>query len=231
LKVSLDREVKMIADRIEKLKGIIVDYASLIEDMIDKSVRGLIEKNEEKLISVIEDYEPNANEREIEIEEMCVELIAQFQPRAKDLRIVLMILKMNNDLERMGDHSVNIAQSALSLIEFPEIKPLFELPELSEETKRMLNDSIDAFINEDATKSKEVCERDNIIDNLRNKILKESIDYMIKEPMTIERNMHLIRITKNLERIADLSTNVCEDVIYVVKGKVIKHHLEDKQFD
>jgi phosphate transport system protein len=221
----------MIADRIEKLKGIIVDYASLIEGMIDRSVRGLVEKNKEKLISVIEDDELNANEREIEIEEMCVELIAQFQPRAKDLRIVLMILKMNNDLERMGDHSVNIAQSALSLLEFPEIKPLFELPELSEETKRMLNDSIDAFINEDAIKSKEVCERDNVIDNLRNKILKESIDDMIKDPMTIEHNMHLIRITKNLERIADLSTNVCEDVIYVVKGKVIKHHLEEKQTD
>lgn len=221
----------MIANRIEKLKGIIVDYASLIEDMIDKSVKGLIEKNEEKLISVIEDDEPNANDREIEIEEMCVEIIAQFQPRAKDLRIVLMILKMNNDLERMGDLAVNIAQSSVYLIERPELKTLHELTKLSEETKSMLNDSINAFIKEDESKAKNVCERDNIVDDLRDKILRTSIDKMIEDPTIIERKMHLIRITKNLERIADLSTNICEDVIYVVKGKVIKHHLEDKQID
>ena len=221
----------MIVDKIEKLKGIIVDYASLIEDMIDKSVKGLIEKNKEKLISVIEDDEPNANNREIEIEEMCVELIAQFEPRAKYLRVVLMILKMNNDLERMGDLAVNIAQSSVYLIERPDVKILLELPKLSEETKGMLNKSINAFINEDTSQAREVCERDSIVDNLRDKILRDSIDNMIKDPTTIERTMHLIRITKNLERIADLSTNICEDVIYVVKGKVIKHHLEEKRTD
>ncbi|MCK4322844.1 phosphate signaling complex protein PhoU [candidate division WOR-3 bacterium] len=219
----------MMAERIARLKGIIVDYASLVENMIDKSMKGLSKKNRDMLVSVIEEDEPRANNYEIEIEEICVELIAQFEPKAKDLRIVLMVLKMNNDLERMGDHAVNIAQSALSLIEMPEIKPLFDLPELSEETKRMLNNSIDAFINEDTSKAKEVCERDSVVDDLRDRILRKSIDNMIDDPSTIERNMHLIRITKNLERIADLSTNICEDVIYMVKGKVIKHHLENKR--
>lgn len=218
----------MMAERIARLKGTIVDYASIIENMIDKSMKGLSIKNRDMLVSVIEEDEPRANNYEIEIEEICVELIAQFEPKAKDLRIVLMVLKMNNDLERMGDHAVNIAQSALSLIEMPEIKPLFDLPELSEETKRMLNNSIDAFINEDTSKAKEVCERDSVVDDLRDRILRNSIDNMIDDPSTIEWNMHLIRITKNLERIADLSTNVCEDVIYVVKGKVIKHHLEER---
>ena len=103
--------------------------------------------------------------------------------------------------------------------------------ELSEETKKMLNNSIDAFINEDTSKAKEVCGRDSVVDDLRDRILRNSIDNMIDDPSTIERNMHLIRITKNLERIADLSTNVCEDVIYVVEGKVIKHHLEERKAD
>ena len=219
----------MMAERIARLKEIIVDYESLVENMIAKSMKGLSKKNRDMLVSVIEEDEPRANNYEIEIEEICVELIAQFEPKAKDLRIVLMVLKMNNDLERMGDHAVNIAQSALSLIEMPEIKPLFDLPELSEETKRMLNNSIDAFINEDTSKAKEVCERDSVVDDLRDRILRKSIDNMIDDPSTIERNMHLIRITKNLERIADLSTNICEDVIYMVKGKVIKHHLENKR--
>lgn len=221
----------MMVERIERLKGIIVDYASLIENMIDESIKGLAERNREKLISVIEKDETASNDREIEIEELCVELIAKFQPKAKDLRVVLMILKMNNDLERMGDHAVNIAQSSAFLIERPEVTTLLELPKLSFETKGMLNDSIDAFINEDPSKARRVCERDNIVDALRDKILMELIENMIKDPTNIERDMHLIRITKNLERIADLSTNICEDVIYMVKGKVIKHHLEERKAD
>jgi phosphate transport system protein len=217
----------MVREKIEVLKGEIVDYASLIENMIDKSIKGLTDKNKENLVSVIEGDEPNANNHEIEIEEHCVELIAQFQPKAKDLRIVLMILKMNNDLERMGDHAVNIAESSAFLIERPKVKTLFELTKLSNETKRMLNDSINTFINEDASKAKEVCERDSIVDDLRDKILRELIENMIEDPATIERNMHLLRITKNLERIADLSTNISEDTIYMVEGRVIKHHKEN----
>jgi len=217
--------VKML----EVPKGEIVDYASLVENMIDKSIKGLTDKNKENLVSVIEEDEPNANGSEIEIEEHCVELIAQFQPKAKDLRIVLMILKMNNDLERMGDHAVNIAESSLFLIERQPIKLEVDLQGLASETTKMLNDSINTFINEDASKAKEVCVRDSIVDDLRDKILRELIENMIEDPVTIERNMHLLRITKNLERIADLSTNISEDTIYMVEGRVIKHHLENNQ--
>ena len=217
----------MMAERIESLKGIIVDFASLVENMIDKSIKGLTERNLKILTSIIEEDEPNANNHEIEIEEHCVELIAQFEPKAKDLRIVLMILKMNNDLERMGDHAVNIAESSSFLIERPKVKTLFEVTKLSNETKRMLSDSINTFINEDASKAKKVCERDSIVDDLRDKILRELIENMIEDPATIERNMHLLRITKNLERIADLATNISEDTIYMVEGRVIKHHKEN----
>ncbi len=219
----------MLKERIETLKGIIVNYASLVENMIGKSVKGLIKKDKGLPISVIEEDEPSANDREIEIEELCMELIAQFQPKAKDLRIILMILKMNNDLERMADHAVNIAESAAFLIERQELKTLLELPRLSRETIKMLSDSIDAFIKEDASKVKRVCARDNVVDGLRDRVLRDLIENMIQDHTTIERCMHLSRITKNLERIADLSTNICEGVIYMVKGKVIKHHLENKQ--
>jgi len=211
------------------LKGEIVDYASLIENMIDKSIEGLTDKNKEILVSVIEEDEPSANGREIKIEELCVELIAQFQPKAKDLRIVLMILKMNNDLERIGDHAVNIAESSLFLIERQPIRLEVDLQGLAGETTKMLNDSINAFINKNTQKAKGVCKRDNIVDALRDEILMKFIECMIEDPATIERLMHLIRITKNLERIADLSTNICEDVIYMVEGRIIKHHLENNQ--
>ncbi len=163
----------------------------------------------------------------MEIDELCAHLLAQFQPAAKHLRTVLMILKMSNDLERMGDHAVNMCQSALYLIERPQIKPLVDLPRMAEETTKMLKDSISAFINEDSSLARNVCERDSMVDQLRDQIWRELISIMTSHQEAIERALNLMRFSRNLERISDLTTNICEDVIFMVEGRVIKHHRDE----
>lgn len=219
----------MLEERIKSLKKEIVNYASLVELMIEKSIDGLSKRQKDLLESVIEEHEIKANEMEVQIEEHCVGTIAQFEPKARDLRLILMILKMNNDLERMGDHAVNIADSASFLIELPVEESMEEILNLADETKSMLKDSVDSFIESDTEKAESVCERDDIADDLRDRIIRTSIKNMCAEPDTldsIDQRMHIIRIAKNLERMADLSTNICEDTIYTVKGKDIKHHRE-----
>ncbi|MCX7705879.1 MAG: phosphate signaling complex protein PhoU [bacterium] len=215
----------MIETRLQEVKQRLVEFSLLTEKMIEDSIKGLLKKNPDLLKHVIDVDEPQTNKLELEIEELCVEIIAQFAPKASHLRTILMILKINNDLERMGDHAVNICESALFLIERPDVKPLIDIPRMAELTVKMLDDSLKSYIDQNPELAKEVCRRDENVDNLRNQILRELITYMINDPTTIERALHLLRIAQNLERIADLSTNVCEDVVFMVEGKVIKHHI------
>jgi phosphate transport system protein len=214
----------MLEDRISDLKRELTGYAGLVQGMIEKSIKGLLDRDAFLLEEVIEKEEPKVNDGEIAIDELCANLIAQFQPMAKDLRTILMVLGMNKDLERIGDHAVNIAEKALFLIERPPVKPLLDIPRMAEEVKTMVKDSITSFLNEDAVLAKKVCERDSIVDDLKAQILRELITYMTSDPSTIERALRLLDIAGNLERIADLSTNIGEDVIYMAEGKVIKHH-------
>lgn len=213
----------MLGERLDEVKEKLMQSASLVESMVEKSIRGLTQKDEEVLLEVIERDEPRENELEVEIDETCIHLIACYQPQARDLRTIMMVSKMNNDLERMGDEAVNISEGALFLIKRPEVKPLIDIPKMAEETGKMIRDSLDSFIEQDTQLAKDVCERDDIVDGLRDQVLKELIALMASDPTTIERSNHLIRISRSLERIADLSTNICEDVIYMVEGKTIKH--------
>ncbi|KPK73656.1 hypothetical protein AMJ87_01175 [candidate division WOR_3 bacterium SM23_60] len=217
----------MIEEKIQELKAELVEYSMLVVTMVENCARGLVEKNEDLLHDLIEKDEPRANDYEIELDEMCTTYIVKYQPKAKDLRTILMILKMNNDLERIADHAVNISQSALYLIEQPLVKPLIDIPRMADTVSKMFNDGVAAFVHENSNLANDVCARDNAVDALRDQILRELITYMISDPSTIERSLHLIRISKDLERIADLSTNICEDVIFLVEGKVIKHHFEE----
>jgi phosphate transport system protein len=218
----------MLEEKISILKKKIVEFCLLVEKMIYESINGLLNKNSEVLKKVIYEEEVLANNFEIEIDELSIETIAQYQPKAKNLRTILMILKINNDLERMGDHAVNISESSLFLIERPMVKPLIDIPRMAEKTIEMVKESVNSFINENSSIARKICIEDEIIDNLRDQIARELITYMTSDPNTIERSLHLLRITQNLERIADLSTNICEDVIYMVEGKIIKHHFEEK---
>jgi phosphate transport system protein len=219
----------MLEEKITNLKRQLVAYAGLVESMIEKAVNGLLQKDGDLLVDVIEVDEPRANELEVEIDELCTEVIAQFQPRAKALRTILIVMKMNNDLERMGDHAVNVAQSSAYLIERPPVKPYIDIPRMAAVATKMLKDSIVAFIEEDVRLARSVCERDNEVDDLAVQVMRDLITFMAADPRTIERSLHLIRISGNLERLADLSTNICEDVIFMVEGTVIKHHFDEEE--
>ena len=210
--------------KINRLKKELLEYATLVEGMIEKAVRGLLESDAGTLNSVINEDEPRANDFELMLDEMCIAAIAQHQPAGKPLRTIMMISNINSTLERIGDHAVTICESSLFLIERPAVKPLIDIPRMAEVVKGMIEDSITSFVNEDADLAKSVCERDSIVDGLRNQIARELITFMSSDPSTIERSLHLMKISSNLERVADLCTNICEDVIYMVKGKVIKHH-------
>ena len=208
------------------MKKDLVEYATLVEKMIGKSIIGLKEKDAHILNDVIENDEPKANNFEVLLDEKCISIIAQHQPAGKTLRTILMMSNINSNLERMGDHAVTICESSLYLIERPPVKPLIDIPRMAEVVEGMIADSISSFVNEDADLAKNVCERDSVVDGLRNQISRELITFMSSDPTTIERSLHLMKISSNLERVADLTTNICEDVIYMVKGKVIKHHVD-----
>ncbi len=214
----------MLEEKIKQLTFSINDFCQLSRKMIELSLDGLIENKKSFLHEVIEKYEPKANRLEIEIDNLCTVIIAQYEPKAKNLRKILMIMKMNNDLERICDHAVNIAQSAEYLIKNAPLKPYLDLPIMATKTIEMLNDSFKSFYKEDTKLAENVCSRDNIVDNLNEQITRELITYMTAaEPDTIKKALEIIKITKNLERIADLSTNIAEDVIYYVEGENIKH--------
>lgn len=217
----------MIEQEIQRLKENIIAYASFTAKMIEESITGLLEKNEKLLNKVIQEAEEEANHTEIEIEELCIEAIARYEPKAKNLRTVLMIMKITNDLERIGDEAVNIAQASLFLIKKPEVKKLIDIPRMAELSVKMMKDSIQSFVTENSILAREICTRDDVVDNLRDQIIRELITYMITDPTTIERALQLMRIARSLERVADLSTNFCEDVVFIVEGKNIKHHAEE----
>ncbi len=213
----------MLEKRISILKEKLLKMANIAEEMVNGSMKALVEKDEELARKVKFESEPIVNNLEIEIDEYAVETLALFQPKARDLRTVVMILKMNNDLERVGDLATNIAEFAMELIPQPDVKPYIDLPRMSHIAVEMLDDAITAFISQDAKLGRDVCRRDDIVDNLNEQIIRELLTFMIQDPKTIGRSLLIIRISENLERVADLATNIGEDVVYIVESEIIKH--------
>lgn len=182
----------MLAEKITNIKKKLIEYANLVENMIDDTLEGLLDKEKELLIKVIEKDEIASNKFELELEELCITAIAQFQPKARDLRTIITGLKINNDLERIADHAVNIAESSLFLIERPTVKPFLDIPRMSQIAVKMLKDSIIAFINEDVELAYNVCLRDENVDALRDQVLRELIMLMSSNPATIERSFQIL---------------------------------------
>ncbi len=218
----------MLEKRIAILKEKLLKMANLSEEMVNRSMEALIKKSEELARKVKFEEEPIINNLEIEIDEYAIETLARFEPRAKDLRTVVMILKMNNDLERVGDLATNIAEFAMELIPQPNVKPYVDLPRMANIAVNMLDDAITAFISQDSNLGRDVCKRDDLVDNLNEQIIRELLTFMIQDPQTIGRSLLIIRISENLERIADLATNIGEDVVYIVESAIIKHRANKK---
>jgi phosphate transport system protein len=210
--------------QLSPLRERLVTYARFVEQMIAKSRDAMVERRRDLLADIIGRDEPRANESEMDIEEEGTSLIAQHQPMARDLRTVLMVLHMTNDLERMADHAVNIAEAVGEHVENPVSPPDGEVMRMFEVTLRMVDDAIRAFIEEDAALGQSVCEQDEVVDSLAAGTLERLSGTMTSDPASVTHNLAFLKVAANLERIADLSTNIGEDVIYMVIGKVIKHH-------
>lgn len=213
----------MLKIKLQELKRQVINQSNIIEKMINNSIDGLIKRDKSTLDLVISTQEPKVNTNEMIIDEICLNSIALYHPEASDLRIILMIQKINNDLERMGDLAVNICEDAHYLITRPEIKSYVDLPKMAEKTICMVKNSIVSFIDKDINLANNVLNSDDIVDDLQDVIIKDIESIMLKQSDVIKRSLKVLNIASHLERIADLSTNIAEDVIFMVKGKVVKH--------
>ena len=197
------------------------------EAALGLAVEALLDRDAEKARQVIR-TDRIIDNMEMEIEEQCINLLALHQPMARDLRMLTSALKIANDLERVGDHAVNIAQSAERLAEARAIAPEPEIVEMARLSREMLSDALEAFIRGDAQAGREVCLRDDKVDALHRSVFRILLTHMMEDPHTIGTGMELFLVSRNLERVADLATNVGEDVVFLVEGKTIKHHAEDR---
>ncbi|HET7321656.1 MAG TPA: phosphate signaling complex protein PhoU [Longimicrobiaceae bacterium] len=210
------------------LKALLLEMSSLAEELVRLSVEALRERDEAKAQSVVlGDRELDA--MEVEVDERCVQLLALQQPLARDLRLITMAMKISNDLERVGDHAVNIAQAVEHLAAHPPLTQLPEIEEMGRLAREMLSDSLDDFVRGDAVGARDVCARDDRVDALHDSTFRILVTHMMEDPRRIGPALEILLVSRNLERIADLATNIAEDVVFLVEGRSIKHGAERRE--
>jgi phosphate transport system protein len=213
---------------LEELKENLLGMATLVEEAINNAVQSLVKRDSELAQKAFE-TEGKINAMDIDINDKCLKLFASRQPMAADLRFITSAMKIVTDLERMGDQAVNIAERAVSLNQEPQLKPYIDIPKMTEIVQSMVKDVLDAFVNRDSKLARSVCERDDLVDGLNDQVFRELLTYMMPDPKTIKRAVHLMIVCRCLERIADHATNIAEDVIFMVDSLVIKHHADVKE--
>jgi phosphate transport system protein len=217
--------LRHFVEELDQLKTKLLEMSSLVESAIQRSISAVIQKDRSAAEEVFRN-ETRINAIELEIDEFAINLLALHQPMAADLRLIVAALKINTDLERMGDLSVNIAQRAMSLMEEPVIKPMIDIPHIAGLVQSMVRKSLDAFVTRDADLARSVLASDDAVDSLRTASYHELVSFMEQDPENIKAALDLLAITRNLERLADHSTNIAEDVLFLVKGIDVRHHAE-----
>ncbi len=211
-----------------RLQEQVLRMGTQVEDAIGRSLAALVERKPELARETIE-QDHLVNRFEVEIDERCIELLALRQPAAGDLRLIITGLKITTDLERIGDLAANLCERVLELLEVPPLKPLIDLPLMADKARAMLRSSLDAYVGRDPDLAQAVCAADDEVDRLNDQVFRELLTYMLENPANISRALGLIMIARYLERIADHATNIAEMVIYLVKGKDIRHtHCKQK---
>ncbi len=211
-------------EELDALKQTLLAMGALVEDQIRRVMRALVERDDALARDVIE-RDQQVNAYDVEVDEKCVELLARYQPAASDLRFLTTAMKIVTDLERIGDQAVNIAQRALELNKEAQLKPYIDLPRMAAKSQRMVKDSLDAFVAHDAALARDVCVRDSEVDALKEQVFRELLTFMMGDPKTIARALHLILVSRFLERVADHATNIAEMVVYMIEGKIVRHTL------
>lgn len=214
-------------DQLGELKQRLLAMSARAEELVELSVDALLTRDADKAQAVIE-ADREIDRMEIDVERLAVELLALQQPMARDLRFLVSAIKVTSDLERVGDHAVNIAQCALRLHELPtRVTPEPSLAEMAKRARGMLADALDAFVRADGTLGRDVCRRDDDVDAMHNALFRVLLTHMMADPRTINPGLELLLVSRNLERVADLATNISEDAVFLAEGKQIKHHAED----
>ncbi len=212
-----------------ELKADFLRMGAAVEESIDQSVRSLVERDNGLATEVIKGGEV-IDQWEVEIEDQCLTLMATQHPVASDLRLLATLIKINYDLERCNDNAVNIAQRALVLNSLPLLKPLIDIPRMSELTRKMVKDALDAFVHKDVDLARQVCLLDEQVDQLRDQIFRELLTYMhaTSQPDTVDRGVYLILVSRHLERIGDHASNIAENAIYLAEGRIVRHQKEKR---
>jgi phosphate transport system protein len=213
-------------DQLATLKQRLLDMSGRAEELVELAVDALLTRDKDKADTVIQgDHELDM--LEVEVEGLAIELLALQQPMARDLRFIISAIKVSSDLERVGDHAVNIAQSALRLIaQRGTLIPDPEIEDMARRARRMLGDALDAFIRADGALGREVCKADDAVDALHNSMFRILLTHMMADARTINPSLELLLVSRNLERVADLATNIGEDAVFLAEGKSIKHRFE-----
>ena len=213
-------------DQLGSLKEQLLGMSAKAEERTDLAVEALLARDRDKANLVIEG-DVDINRLEVDVEQAAVELLALQQPMARDLRFIIGAIKVSNDLERVGDHAVNIAESAIRLADMPKVNiKIPEIEVMARRARKMLGDSLDAFIRADGALGRKVCREDDVVDALHDSVFRVLLTHMMADPKTITPSLELLLVGRNLERIADLATNISEDAVYLAEGKQIKHHRE-----
>ncbi len=213
-------------EELQALKRRLLNMGALVEERVHQAIQALIERRPEATDKII-GGDKDVNDLQIEIDDRCLKLLALQQPMATDLRLITAAMKINSDLERIGDQAVNIAENAARIVVHPPLKPLLDLPRMAEIAERMTRDSLDAFVRRDPDLARDILARDDEVDQLKDQVFRVLLTYMMADPATIERALGLILVSRNLERIADHATNIAEDVIFLVEAKDVRHHHEE----
>ncbi len=217
--------MRYFREELEHLKSRLLEMGGLVESAVYRSVVAVVEKDTEQAQQVLKN-EARINQMEIEIDEFATRLLATQQPMAGDLRFLTAAIKINSDLERMGDYAVNIVERALSLMHEPVIMPMIDIPRMAKLTETMIRKSLDSFVRADAELARTVLLSDDAVDDLRDTIYEELLQFMQKDPANVRSGVSFMFVARNLERLADHATNIAEDVLFLVQGVEVRHHAE-----
>ena len=209
-------------EELADLKQRILRMGAMVEEQLQQAIKALVDRDEELARKVIEN-DRQVNTIDVEVDEVCLNLLALYQPAARDLRFITTAMKISTDLERMSDLAENICERAIELNEEPRLKPYIDIPNMAEMALRMVSEALDAFVRGDSSLARKVLDDDDEIDKLNEQLFRELLSYMIENPKTITRAIRLSFVSKSIERIADHATNVAELVVYLVEGKIIRH--------
>ena len=226
----MERLVRHFQEELDALKSRLLEMGGLAEDRVRRSVLALVSRDAGEIERVLAGDEA-INQLHIEIDSRCFKLLALHQPMAADLRAIVAAVKINTDLERVGDLAVNIAEAARRYVLHPPVKKLIDIPRMADIAQLMLRDALDAFVQRDTTMAQRVLNEDDKLDALKTQIFRELLTYMLQDPSTIEPALDLLLISRHLERIGDHATNVAEDVIFMVSARDVRHHAGDPEPD